>query len=274
MDFSLDLEEEIKRLLQEIKNSNSSLVIRDRRGYIYRKLINELKEKGYEIKILDLGLTSGLNLDFYNPLKYVDNLDDLLALSEILANNQTYGIGLENVYSDFVRKAKVIIYSLLREEFEKGKIKDTSFASLRKRFHEQLNENKCPWDFVFSEDIEKWQKDRYEGMPAWFSGNDSLIFYVDNILFRLSSGRAEDLFSKDTLNLKELLEKKTAIFLEFDEDREPYGFIANILYMQILYMFNNKKLVGKESLGLLIDPKEVTVSEMILGAMRKFIYKV
>lgn len=68
-------------------NLNGSVVVTDPKGELLRDCGAYLKEKGYDIKVLNINKSTMMHSDCYNPFKYIRSENDITALvTNIIAN--------------------------------------------------------------------------------------------------------------------------------------------------------------------------------------------
>ena len=265
---------ERNKILEEIDKRRASFIIKDPDEKILDASKYVLEKKGYKIKIIDPKSNS---TDLYNPLKYVKTAEDIIAMSKIFTDNYVFGLDILNDIS-FLTRAKLIMQVLLDEASNLYKLDKLSFEFLKNTFNDALATYYKTG--VFKIDFKgkgtpKIDRKKLDSLCS-IGGVNELLDYVSKILGILSSGDAETIFSSDTVNLDTIGRRKTAIFIVYRKDKDRCSFIANIMYLQAIHMFQEKAITyeNKLPIKLLVNSEDLNNFGMLTRSMTNFVYKI
>lgn len=225
---------------------NASFVCTDPKGTIVNEIGMALKNVGkYKIKIFNtINFKKSMR---YNPLRYVENEQDVLKLVNTIIANTT-GEG-EQKNEDFWVKAERLLYqaylSLIITKFPKeekhlGTLIDLiSYSTVQKDDEEYKN----PLDYLFDE-LEKEDSNHFAVKQyklyklAAGKTTKSILISCGARLAPLNIPALRDLISEDELDLHTLGNKgrKTALFVIVPDTDDTFNFIVAIMYSQLFNM--------------------------------------
>lgn len=212
-----DNDKKIKIKQDLIKESEGFLIL-DENGAVYNKEKDNLINLGYDIKIINF--IDKNNTNHYNPLNYFNENSNFESIYYWLTNIKTFDISLFGFYD--------LIY-FLKEFMKNNKDKTT------KNFKKELK------DYIF-------------------------LIKKDCNLFNITKNKIQkslpDLFDKttdyimnnDDLDLNNIIDKKTAIFVIYDKNKKNYKTLTSLLIYQ-LYKILLKNLKNKKFNFILDDLK-------------------
>lgn len=223
-----------------IMQANTSFVILDPKGEILRDTGNLLKAKGYDIRVLDL-----INMersDCYNPFRYLENDNDIQRLATNLFKATTpKGSQSQDPFWDTA--ASMLLLALVFYLHYEAPPEEQNFSMVMEllRAGEKADEN----DSSFSILDELFAALEYENPShiavkyyrAYRSGSSKTLKSIQITLaarlekFNLDS--LASLTSTDELDLKNLGERKTALFALLPDNDTSFNFLISILYTQL-----------------------------------------
>lgn len=222
---------------------NASFVCTDPKGTIVNEIGMALKNVGkYKIKILNtVNFKKSMR---YNPLKYVENEQDILKLVETIIANTSGSDGAEK--QDFWVKAEKLLYqaylSLIIAKFPKEEQNLPTLMDLisYSTVKEDDEEFKNPLDYLFEaleeEDSDHFAVKQYKAYKlAAGKTAKSILISCATRLAPLNIPAVRDLLSKDELDLSTLGDKgrKTALFVIVPDTDATFNFIVAIMYSQL-----------------------------------------
>lgn len=225
---------------------NASFVCTDPKGTIVNEIGMALKNVGkYKIKILNtVNFKKSMR---YNPLKYVENEQDILKLVETIIANTSGSEGAEK--QDFWVKAEKLLYqaylSLIIAKFPKEEQNLPTLMDLisYSTVKEDDEDFKNPVDYLFEaleeEDSDHFAVKQYKSYKlAAGKTAKSILISCATRLAPLNIPAVRDLLSKDELDLATLGDKgrKTALFVIVPDTDATFNFIVAIMYSQLFNM--------------------------------------
>lgn len=239
--------------IYNLANEKCSMVITDLSGEIFNKTSGYLKQRGFNIYVLDPENLESSNR--YNPLIYATNSIGIDLLSDILISSS----GLkgekaeDRIWSD---GAKNIISILIRVLKGTNDLRYMNLANVRyllNNFRIELDDEKKE---PINEFVKRYADDKtFNEYQALIQGNEKTIqSFLSTANIALSSiGINENLekltFSHD-IDFKKLRDEKSVVYIKIKENsQEQYSFLLNLFYSQL---FNEmmKKLPSKKDLPI------------------------
>lgn len=282
---------ERNKILEEIDNCRASFIIKDPDRKILDASKYVLEKKGYKIKIIDPRSNS---TDLYNPLKYVKTAEDIIAMSKILTDNYVLGLDTPSDMS-FPTRGRIVMQVLLKKASELYKLDRLSFEFLKNTFNDALATyyKTGVFEFAFKGkgtpiiDREKLKSlssvDGANGLLEYvseilslLSEDNDLFSYVGKVLNFSSGENAKKIFSGDTVQLDTIGRRKTAIFIVYEKTKDRCSFVANIMYLQAIHMFQEKAIAyeNKLPIKLLVNSEDLNNFGMLTRSMTNFVYEI
>lgn len=221
-------------------NANTSFVVLDPKGEIIRDTGHLLKEKGYEVRVLDL-----LNMEksfCYNPFVYLQNDNDVQKLVTNLFKSTTpKGSQTNDPFWDTA--ASMLLLALVFYLHYEAPEDEQNFPMIMEMLRagdvrEDNDEYQSPLDELF-ERLEmrnpdhiavKYYKDYHSGSAKTLKSIQiTLAARLEK--FNLSSLAA--LTATDELDLPSLGEKRVALFALIPDNDVSFNFIISLLYTQL-----------------------------------------
>jgi len=223
-----------------VMQANTSMVILDPKGEIARDTGRLLKEKGMEVKVLDL-----INMwkSFcYNPFVYLNDDNDVQRLVTNLFKSTTpKGSQTQDPFWDTAASMLLLalIFFLKHEAPEEEQNFPMVMEMLRAgEVREEDDSYQSPLDELF----ERLEMDNPDHIAVKYykdyrSGSAKTLKSIQiTLAARLEKFNLESLASltaTDELNLGSLGEKKTALFIIIPDNDSSFNFLVSILYTQL-----------------------------------------
>lgn len=223
-----------------VMNANTSFVCLDPKGELLRDTGNLLKEKGYEIKVIDL-----INMEkshCYNPFVYLRNDNDIQRLVTNLFKNTTpKGSQTQDPFWD--QAATMLLLALVFYLHYEAPPEEQNFPMVMEmiRAGEVKEEDE---NYESALDILFWKLEQrnpehiaLKYYKAYHSGSGKTLKSIQITLisrlekFNLTS--LANITQTDEMDLWSLGERKTAVFGVIPDNDSSFNFIIGMLYTQL-----------------------------------------
>ena len=223
-----------------IMNANTSFVCLDPKGELLRDTGNLLREKGYDIKVIDL-----INMEkshCYNPFVYIRNDNDIQRLVTNLFKNTTpKGSQSQDPFWD--QAAQMLLLALVFYLHYEAPEDEQNFPMVMEMIRsgevmEDNDEYRSPLDELFDR-LEMREPDHIalKYYRNYRSGSGKTLKSIQiTLVSRLEKFNLDSLASitqTDEMELWSLGEKKTAIFAVIPDNDSSFNFIVGLLYTQL-----------------------------------------
>lgn len=223
-----------------IMNANTSFVCLDPKGELLRDTGNLLREKGYDIKVIDL-----INMEkshCYNPFVYIRNDNDVQRLVTNLFKNTTpKGSQSQDPFWD--QAAQMLLLALVFYLHYEAPEDEQNFPMVMEMIRsgevmEDNDEYQSPLDELFDR-LEMREPDHIalKYYRNYRSGSGKTLKSIQiTLVSRLEKFNLDSLASitqTDEMELWSLGEKKTAIFAVIPDNDSSFNFIVGLLYTQL-----------------------------------------
>ena len=223
-----------------IMNANTSFVCLDPKGELLRDTGNLLREKGYDIKVIDL-----INMEkshCYNPFVYIRNDNDVQRLVTNLFKNTTpKGSQSQDPFWD--QAAQMLLLALVFYLHYEAPDDEQNFPMVMEMIRsgevmEDNDEYRSPLDELFDR-LEMREPDHIalKYYRNYRSGSGKTLKSIQiTLVSRLEKFNLDSLASMtrtDEMELWSLGEKKTAIFAVIPDNDSSFNFIVGLLYTQL-----------------------------------------
>ena len=223
-----------------IMNANTSFVVLDPKGELLRDTGNLLKEKGYEIRVLDL-----INMDkshCYNPLVYLRDDEDIQRMTTNLFQNTTpKGSQTQDPFWD--QTAAMLLKALVSYLHYEAPPEEQNFPMVMEMIRAgDVKENNEEYTSVLDELFERLEEKNPEHVALkyyrdYHSGSGKTLKSIQiSLVSRLEKFNLESLAGitqTDEMDLGSLGEKKTAIFAVIPDNDSSFNFLVGMLYTQL-----------------------------------------
>lgn len=236
-----------------LMQANTSFVTLDPKGEQVRAVGNLLREKGYEVKVLDL-----INMEkshCYNPFVYLRDDNDVQRLVTNLFKSTTPK-GAQSSEPFWDNAAQMLLLALIFYLKYEAPDDEQNFAMVMEMLRagdvDEDNNMPSPLDNLFF-DLEKTDPNHIalKYYRSYHSGAAKTLKSIQiTLAARLEKFNLESLSSltiTDELELNTLGEKKTAIFAIIPDNDTSFNFLVSILYTQLfqqLFEVADKKYGG------------------------------
>lgn len=223
-----------------IMNANTSFVCLDPKGELLRDTGNLLREKGYDIKVIDL-----INMEkshCYNPFLYIRNDNDVQRLVTNLFKNTTpKGSQSQDPFWD--QAAQMLLLALVFYLHYEAPEDEQNFPMVMEMIRsgevmEDNDEYRSPLDELFDR-LEMREPDHIalKYYRNYRSGSGKTLKSIQiTLVSRLEKFNLDSLASMtqtDEMELWSLGEKRTAIFAVIPDNDSSFNFIVGLLYTQL-----------------------------------------
>lgn len=223
-----------------IMQANSSFVILDPKGEILRDTGNLLKDKGYDIKVLDL-----INMEkshCYNPFVYLRDDNDIQKLvTNIFKNTTPKGSQSQDPFWD--QAAMMLLLALVFYLHYEAPPDEQNFPMVLEMIRagevrEDNDDFRSPLDELFNK-LEHRNPEHIalKYYKNYRSGSGKTLKSIQiTLVARLEKFNLDSLAGitqTDELQLGNLGEKKTAIFAVIPDNDSSFNFIVGMLYTQL-----------------------------------------
>lgn len=220
---------------------HSSYVITDPKGEILRDTGKMLADGGYEIKVFDLYNMKDSHK--YNPFAYLKNETDILKMINNLIKN-TNPSGSTGGGDPFWEKSETALLQSLVSFIWKYIDEEEQSISTVLRLMEKIE---------IKEDDENYQSEMDMIMDHYNEIDPNNFSYQQWLIFKQAGGKTaksivisagvrlsvfnikdlRDITSKDEMELGEIGNKKTALFILISDSDSTYNFLVSMLYQQL-----------------------------------------
>ena len=223
-----------------IMNANTSFVVLDPKGELLRDTGNLLKEKGYEVKVLDL-----IDMEkshCYNPFVYLHSDDDIQRLTTNLFKNTTpKGSQTQDPFWD--QTAAMLLKALVCYLHYEAPPDERNFPMVMEMIRAgDVKEDNEEYQSVLDELFERLEERNPEHIAlkyyrAYHSGSAKTLKSIQiSLVSRLEKFNLDSLAGitqTDEMELGNIGEKKTAVFAVIPDNDSSFNFIVGMLYTQL-----------------------------------------
>ena len=223
-----------------IMNANTSFVVLDPKGELLRDTGNLLKEKGYEVKVLDL-----IDMEkshCYNPFVYLHSDDDIQRLTTNLFKNTTpKGSQTQDPFWD--QTAAMLLKALVCYLHYEAPPDEQNFPMVMEMIRAgDVKEDNEEYQSVLDELCERLEERNPEHIAlkyyrAYHSGSAKTLKSIQiSLVSRLEKFNLDSLAGitqTDEMELGNIGEKKTAVFAVIPDNDSSFNFIVGMLYTQL-----------------------------------------
>lgn len=223
-----------------IMQANTSFIVLDPKGELLRDTGYMLKEKGYDIKVLDL-----INMDksdCYNPFVYLHNDNDIQRLvTNIFKNTTPKGSQTNDPFWD--QAASMLLKALVSFLHYEAPPEEQNFSMVLELIRagevsEEQTNLISPLDEIFDRlEAEKPDHIALKYYRSYHSGSAKTLKSIQiTLLARLEKFNLNSLASMtcaDELELDKIGDKRTAVFALIPENDTSFNFIVGMLYTQL-----------------------------------------
>lgn len=223
-----------------VMNANTSYVVLDPKGELLRDTGNLLKEKGYDIKVIDL-----INMEkshCYNPFVYLRDDNDIQRLVTNLFKNTTpKGSQSQDPFWD--QAATMLLLALVFYLHYEAPPDEQNFPMVMEMIRAgDVREDNEDYLSALDRLFEKLERRNPEHVAlkyyrSYHSGSGKTLKSIQiSLISRLEKFNLDSLASitqNDEMELWSLGEKKTAVFAVIPDNDSSFNFLIGMLYTQL-----------------------------------------
>jgi type IV secretion system protein VirD4 len=236
-------------LIPSLYTMKGSFVIHDPSGELYSKSAGFLKQKGYEIKVLNFANPE--NSYGYNPLSRAKNSSDVQKIASLLVENGLGGKSKDPFWNTQATSLLTMLISILKTqggEFQ-------NLYNVRQLLN-RLGGNPESVDALFSKNATEELFGEYKSFIAYDEKVVSGIIATCKAALQVFNDEAvAKVTSYDNLNFQEFRDKPTALYIQNSvADQKYYSILTSILFEQFFSFLLLRFPTTKENdIFLLID---------------------
>ena len=218
-----------------VTNLLGSYVFTDPKGELYDKTASYFRENGYEIKVLNL--IQPQNSDGFNPLLNINTDTDLDIVANTIIKGQGGATGGDEYWDNNAMLLLKAIILLLKEVGYKEEINLASCANLVRLANNSGDFNHLDIMMKELEEEKPGHKARkyYESVKlAADKAYSSILSTLQSKLGKFESIDIAALTATNTIDFKEIGDKKTALFVISADTHTTYDFLLTIFFAQMI----------------------------------------
>lgn len=218
-----------------VTNLLGSYVFTDPKGELYDKTASYFRENGYEIKVLNL--IQPQNSDGFNPLLNINTDTDLDIVANTIIKGQGGATGGDEYWDNNAMLLLKAIILLLKEVGYKEEINLASCANLVRLANNSGDFNHLDIMMKELEEEKPGHKARkyYESVKlAADKAYSSILSTLQSKLGKFESIDIAALTATNTIDFKEIGDKKTALFVISPDTHTTYDFLLTIFFAQMI----------------------------------------
>ena len=230
-------------VLPNIYQASGSYVISDPKGRLYRETADYLREKGYEVILLDFH--NPTKTGHYNPLVYLDTIQDIVTMAHVLAhqnrnvsfvNDPFWDCAAEGLYTAIL--AYLVLECPMKQRTLNNMVRlismmnveeNSKFCELDKIFEKLYRKN--PDSFAYHQ----YKKIRFCPVKTL----QSIVITAQTSLLLLENPELNVMTATDDIDLPSLGEKKKAVFLVVSDTDRSMDILANLFFTQAMNQLCN-----------------------------------
>jgi len=219
---------------------NSSAVLLDPKGELYSLTSNMMRERGFDVKLIDFDNPHNPDSAFYNPLNYCRTSDDILSITKVLLSDE-----MEKTVDQFWPNAAQLmanaLIGYLVYETRRSECTLESLIKLLKSF-EIPNDprDRTTLDIMFGDAKNKspnaWHVEQYELLRKIAGAEKTYACIAMSLITAFASIMSDGikkLTSRDTLDIKSIGRKKTVVYVKSSDSDRSRDKLISILFQQI-----------------------------------------
>lgn len=219
--------------------ATGSYVISDPKGNLYKKYKDYLHAKGYKVRKLDF--TDPEHSAHYNFFRYIHTTQDIVKMAHMMIYQEK---GVKTVDPFWDQAAQLLVQACIAYLVEVGTEKDKNFENLMRLIDAcEIDENDPGWktpldllmDDLYSTNNSSYAVKTYKKFRVAAGKTlKSILISVNARLGLFDVPEIDAMLETDTINIKSIGDKKTALFVVVsDTDRSLDG-LANIFFTQAM----------------------------------------
>lgn len=212
-----------------IENTNDSFIIEDLEGFYFNKFSQNLKDRGYRLKVIEFKEEKVSELNYYDPFIDINDEDDVRFLAYLIVSSIENGSHLNLVADDtFWMTFSMALLEFLINFISKSD--DNSFENLIQ--------------LLQAKDLDKIQG--IDGMSQSIKalGNKTLKIVVENCYYKVLNFKERLLMhinKNDVTDLEQIINQKIAVFLIRPIYKTPIVGFSEMFYYLIYSKIRKSK---------------------------------
>ena len=236
-------------LFPSLYSMNGSFVIHDPSGELLSKSAGYLKQKGYDIKVLNFAKPE--NSCGYNPLIRANSSSEIQKVASLLVETAMGGKGKD----PFWNNQSVSLLAMLIAILKKQELQYQNLFNVRQLLN-QLGGNPQAVDALFSKDADEVLFAEYKSFIAYDEKVINGVIATCKAALQLFNDEAiAKVTSTDTLNLHEFRNKPTALYIQNSvADQKYYSILTSLFFEQFIgFLLSRFPKQEEQDIFLLID---------------------
>ena len=230
-----------------IMQMNASYIVTDPKGEILRETGEMLQKHGYDVRVFNL--TDPEHSSFYNPFVYIENEKDILnVVNTIMASTQksTGSVSNEDFWENAAKALLMSVFGYVHYELPPEEQNVATVMDLLETI--KIEENAGMFGgggqkSIFEKLIEQLPDEHFAKkqfkvfqMGGASKTTQSVLITAGVRLAPWTMKPIRYLMQEDTINLRTIGDKKTALFIIIPDSAKDFNFIAAIMYQQLFYI--------------------------------------
>ena len=225
-------------VLPNLMEMNSSFVVLDPKGELFDIAGKMLGKRGYRVQCVDFD-TPRDTFDFYNPLNFIKNEDDILRLTDLLVSDSKRHCN--DVF--WPSSAQVLANAIVGYLVDQCNPEDRTLANIMKMLRNMSSDETCTSTLdVLFEDLKKKSPDcfaveQYDIIKTCGAAEKtfaSIIISLATTFTGLMSQGIKHLTCKNTVDFRRLGHEKTALFIKSSDTDRSKDILVNLLFQQAI----------------------------------------
>ena len=219
---------------------DSSAVLLDPKGELYSLTANMMRQRGFTVKLVDFDNPNNPETEFYNPLKYCSNSEDVITITRLLLSE-----GFDRSVDPFWPKsAQILANALMGYLIEAVNDNDATLRGLTTlikniEFSTAPGE-KHTLELMFDELKEKnrrsWAAEQFELIKKSALSERTYSSIVITLVAAFSGCMTDGikrLTDRDTLDIPSIGKTKTVVYIKSSDSDRSKDTLISILFQQI-----------------------------------------
>lgn len=218
-----------------VKNCLGSYIFTDPKGELYDDTAGYLKERGYEIKLLNL--VNPESSDCYNPLSHVRSEIDVDIIANTIIKGQKDGAGSSSSDPYWDNTAESLLKALIFYLLSCRPPEEQNLASCAEMVRAASSDGN-------SSTLHEIMNKLPENSPARRNFNNvamasdktfsTILSSLQSKLGKFDSKVIADVTSSDTIDFDEIATKKIALYVVASDTHSAYDFLLTIFFSQLI----------------------------------------
>lgn len=228
-------------VIPNLLQATGSYIISDPKGSLYKEYGDYLRDKGYEVRVLDF--TCPEKSSHYNPFSYIRNSNDVLKTAHMIVKSSSTERGrtLEPFWEDAAELLAQSLISLMMEIYPEEERTLAAMNQLIGMFYvgENYSEAKNKLDLIMdvrekndrnSQAAKQYRKFRIAAGKTL----KSIVITINSKLGMFDTPELNKMTAYDDINVASIGRKPTALFVIVSDTDRSMDVIANMFFTQAM----------------------------------------